>query len=121
MKVIIAGGRNITSYAAVLNAINASGWRDEITEVVCGMATGVDLLGKRWADSSGIPVKPFPVTKEDYRLFGRYQGPKVRNGRMAAYADALILVWDGKSGGSKDMKEKAEARGLPVSWHEVKP
>lgn len=112
MKVIIAGGRNITSYTEVLRAIGDSGWMGEITEVVCGMAKGADLLGKQWADTYGIPVKEFPVTNEDYRIFGRYQAPKIRNGRMANYADALILVWDGVSGGSADMLAKATERGL---------
>lgn len=121
MKCIIAGGRNITNYYEVVKAIVDSGWKDDITEVVCGMAKGADLLGKEWADTFGVPVKPFPVTDEDYRIFGRYQAPKVRNGRMANYADALILIWDGKSGGSADMLSKAKERGLRYFVHKVTP
>lgn len=119
MKCIIAGSRSITNYLTVANAVAKSGWADKITEVVSGQAIGVDTLGEHWAKSEGIPVKPFPVTKEDYRIYGRYQAPKIRNTRMAEYGDALIVVWDGESGGSKDMKEKAEARGLRVYSHIV--
>jgi hypothetical protein len=119
MRVIIAGSRSITSYVAVLDAIAASGWRDEITEVVSGRARGVDLLGEHWANRRHIPVKPFPVTDEDYQTYGRYQAPKVRNARMAEYADALILVWDGVSGGSADMLRRAKAHGLRIHEHIV--
>lgn len=120
MKTIIAGSRSITSFAVVANAISKSGFANEITEVVCGMAKGVDLLGKQWADVWGVPVKEMPVTDEEYRILGRYQAPKARNTRMADYADALILVWDGVSGGSADMHEKAKARGLKIYRHVVK-
>lgn len=119
MKVIIAGSRTITDPIHVYAAVLACGWIDEITEVVSGKARGVDTLGEQWADVVGIPVKSFPVTKEDYRILGRWQAPKARNTRMAEYADALILVWDGLSGGSRDMKEKAEARGLRIYEHIV--
>lgn len=115
MKVIIAGGRNITSYAAVLNAIAASGWRDEITEVVCGMASGVDLLGKRWAINSGIPVRLVPA---DWKIYGKAAGP-MRNEMMAHYANALILIWDGKSKGSANMLMWARRHGLRIHEHIV--
>lgn len=115
MKIIIAGGRNITSYAAVLNAIAASGWRDEITEVVCGMARGVDLLGKRWADLRGIPVAHFPP---NWREYGRRAGP-LRNEEMAKYANALILVWDGQSRGSQSMLNIAKRYKLRIHEHIV--
>ena len=38
---------------------------------------------------------------------------------MAAYAEALIAVWDGVSGGTKDMIERAKAHGLKVYIHNV--
>jgi hypothetical protein len=39
---------------------------------------------------------------------------------MAADAEALILIWDGESRGSKDMLNKANAKGLKVYVHLVK-
>jgi hypothetical protein len=44
---------------------------------------------------------------------GKAAGPK-RNKRMAEAADALILVWDGKSKGSASMKSEAQKRGLKI-------
>jgi hypothetical protein len=107
MKVIIAGSRYFDNVDTVIQAIQLS--KFEITEVVCGCADGVDGIGERWAESQGIPVKRFPA---DWSL-GLKAGP-MRNAQMAAYADALILVWDTRSKGSASMKREAKKRGIPV-------
>lgn len=100
LKVIIAGSRSIHKYALVKKAILASGFN--IGEVVCGMAPGVDLLGKRWGDENGIPVKEMPAA---WRVNGRYN-PNAgfeRNEEMGDYADAAVIVYDGESSGSAHM------------------
>jgi hypothetical protein len=33
---------------------------------------------------------------------------------MAEYADALLLIWDGSSRGSANMRQQMERRGKPV-------
>lgn len=91
MKIIIAGSRTINDYELVKQTINESGWVNEMTEVVCGMANGVDLLGKRFADENNIPVEKFPVTKKDWAMYGKYAGRR-RNKQMAEYADKLIAI-----------------------------
>ena len=99
MKVIIAGTRNITDKKAVEEAIKESGF--EITELVCGMARGVDELGFDWAEANDISIRKFyPNWKKFYKAAG-----KVRNREMAFYADALIAVWDENSKGTKHMIE----------------
>jgi hypothetical protein len=115
MKTIIAGSRGIEDIAVVAAAVEASGFRDRITEVVSGAARGVDRLGEQWAASVGIPVKSCPA---DWKRQGRGAG-LVRNREMADYADALIAIWDGKSRGTRNMIELAEARGLKVFVHVV--
>jgi hypothetical protein len=110
MRVIIAGGRNIRDYSLVVAAIEESGWKDQITEVVSGGANGVDKLGERWAMDNLLYVRRFNA---NWKLYGNRAGP-IRNGHMAKYADALILVWDGESKGSKSMKEQAERVGIPI-------
>jgi hypothetical protein len=111
MRVIIAGSRHITDYSVVEAAVAQAGF--EITEVVHGCAAGVDALGKRYADEHSIPVKDFPA---DWDNLGKRAGP-VRNWQMAQYADALILVWDLVSPGSKDMLGHAERRKLKIYVH----
>lgn len=108
MKVIIAGSRTIGSLEEVVAAIKASGF--DITEVVCGGAQGVDQLGKFWAYNAGIPTKQFNAHWNEH---GKAAGP-IRNREMAAYADALILVWDGQSKGSANMLAEAERKGLKI-------
>lgn len=111
MKTIIAGSRKIHSYHIVVWAIrNAIRDGIEITEVVSGGAEGVDKLGEFYAKMHKLPVKKFPA---DWNKHGKRAGP-IRNQQMADYADALIAVWDGKSRGTKDMIERAQAKGLHV-------
>lgn len=105
MRVIIAGTRSAT-YEHTGVAIEASPFN--ITTVVCGMANGADMSGWRWAKMNDIPIAEYPV---DWKKHGAAAGP-IRNREMAGNADALILVWDGKSSGSADMLKEAKARGL---------
>src|ERR1700733_13017187 len=86
MKVIIAGSRDLTDPKLVEQAIESSGF--QISEVVCGMQRGVDMMGKNWGDKNHIPVIPFPADWSKYKLGA---GP-IRNRQMANYADALIAI-----------------------------
>lgn len=108
MKVIVAGSRHIDDYELVRRAIQES--RFDISEIVSGGARGVDQLGERYANEVGVPVKRFEA---DWSQHGKAAGP-LRNAEMAQYADALVLVWDGKSKGSANMRQQALARGLQV-------
>lgn len=107
MKVIIAGSRNIDDYKLVVDTITKSGY--DITEVVSGCATGVDRLGEQWARTNNIPITEMPA---DWNRYGRSAGP-YRNRAMAEYADAAIVIWDGKSRGSRNMIENMIRRKKP--------
>lgn len=108
MKVIIAGGRDITDYNLVLTAINESDF--EITEVVSGMASGVDQLAIQYANENNLPIQQFWA---EWNFYGKSAGP-IRNRQMADYADALIAIWDGKSRGTKNMIDEATKKGLKI-------
>lgn len=105
MKVIIAGTRYkdkvnkipFDDFKLIVEAVERSGF--EITEVVCGMAIGVDKLGEQWAIANNIPVKEMPA---NWNAHGKAAGP-IRNRQMAEYADAAVVVWDGVSAGSRNM------------------
>ncbi len=107
MKLIIAGSRYTTAFTDA-DLARLEEIRPLVTEVVCGMAKGVDLLGKAWAEKHGIPVKEFPAW---WGRHGRAAGP-IRNREMAAYADAVALFPGGR--GTRNMKEEAEAAGLTI-------
>ena len=125
MKVIIAGSRNISSLGLVKQAIEESGWIDEITEVVSGCASGVDTLGENWAELNEIPIKKFPADWKNTKVkgavirtnqYGKYNAAagSLRNEEMAKYADALIAIWDGKSRGTGDMILRVHSHKLKV-------
>jgi hypothetical protein len=139
VKTIIAGNRDIagiefTDYELLSRLLARAPF--EITEVVSGRARGVDRLGERWAREHNIPVKEFEVTGADWRIIGKGAG-HLRNREMAAYAEALALIWDGCSRGSGGMLREARLLSLPIyapclrcegtgygelgSWGEVMP
>lgn len=114
MKVIIAGCRDFHNYETLLEAIKLSGY--SITEVVCGTAEGVDTLGERWGNESGVLVTKF---YPEWKKYGKAAGPK-RNLKMAEYADALLALWDGESKGTFDMITKARKKGLLLFVYNIK-
>lgn len=107
MKVIIAGSRKVEDYKLVVQAMERCGY--EVTEVVCGMATGIDTLGYRWAQCFNKPIKEMPA---DWNRHGRSAGP-IRNRQMAEYADAAVIIWDGKSRGSRNMINEMIRKNKP--------
>ena len=115
MKLIIAGSRNLNITSDNIYDF-ISCLDSEINEVVCGCARGVDKAGERWANKMNIPIKHFPA---DWGKYGKSAGYH-RNVEMAEYADALLLIWDGSSKGSKHMKEIMEGKGKPVHLNVVR-
>ena len=108
MKVIIAGGRDVTNYELLLEAIAESEYH--ISEVICGGASGADALGERWARENGVPVEKWDA---DWKKYGNAAGP-IRNRQMAKRGHALIALWDGKSRGTKNMIEEATKLNLII-------
>lgn len=108
MKVIIAGGREITDYDFLLKAVLDANF--DITTVVSGGARGADTLGERFAAEAEVELVRFPA---DWDKHGRAAGP-IRNAQMGDYADALIALWDGQSRGTKHMIDYATKKGLKV-------
>ena len=108
VKVIIAGPRDYHDYISVLMAMHLCGF--QVTEVVSGRARGVDTMGERWADEHGIPIKPFLA---EWDKFGKSAGMR-RNGQMANYADAAVVLWDGYGRGSGNMRQQMLDRKKPL-------
>lgn len=113
MKLIIAGSRTVDPLPGTIRNAIVEHFPD-VEEIVSGAARGADIAGELYAKVAMLPVARFPVTDDDYKLYGRYLAPKMRNRRMAEYADAALVFWDGKSGGSADMVTRMVVRGKPV-------
>jgi len=114
MKLIIAGSREMYVDWNFLDGmigrfgIKPFDYRD--IKVVSGGAKGIDVCGEGFAKSYGLECHQF---LPDYDMYAG-RAPLVRNSKMAAFADALLLIWDGKSNGSKDMKTKMLELKKPV-------
>ena len=112
MRCIIAGSRTITDWKILASAIAAS--KFHITCVISGNACGMDLLGEEWAKNRNVPCD---IYKANWYKFGKSAGP-IRNSEMANASEALLLVWDGVSVGSKNMLETAKRKGLQIfEWN----
>jgi predicted Rossmann fold nucleotide-binding protein DprA/Smf involved in DNA uptake len=108
MKVIIAGSRDFHDYDTLLNGIKES--KFIISEVVSGMASGVDQLAIRYAKENNLPLHEYWA---EWEFYGKSAGP-IRNELMAKNADQLIAIWDGKSKGTKNMIETMNRMNKPV-------
>jgi YspA, cpYpsA-related SLOG family len=113
LKTIIAGSRNITDLDLLEQFIEKSGL--QITTVISGSARGIDKLGETWADKHDIPVLRYPA---EWKKYGRGAGP-VRNKDMVDNAEACIVLWDGRSKGTKNMIDLAHKKGLLIHIYKV--
>lgn len=120
MKLIIAGSRDLqltlTQLDDILEKLNVP--IKQITEVVSGVAKGIDSLGECWAECRPDPlsIKQFPA---DWSTHGRAAGP-IRNKQMAEYADmAVVIMRKGGSRGSQNMIQTMINLNKPVYIYEM--
>lgn len=85
-----------------------------VTEIVSGKAAGIDTVGEAWAISNNIRVAEFLAEWD----LGKHAG-MLRNAQMAEYADAALVIWDGKSKGSADMLKQMHRLAKPVAIYEM--
>ena len=105
MKLLIAGSRSITSFDL------ASHVPEGAALVITGGAKGVDALAEEFARERGIPTL---TVKPVYERYGR-AAPIRRDEEMVDMADAVLVIWDGVSRGSRHTAEYARRKGKPVT------
>lgn len=100
-------------------------------EIISGMAKGADSLAVKFAYEHNLALKEFPadwnnldvspcrIATNSHGSYNALAGHN-RNKDMAVYASSddafgvLVLFWDSKSKGSKNMKNQAIAFGLEI-------
>ena len=115
MRLIVAGSRNLNKFQALF--LFLVWWKeqhfDNKVELVTGCCpSGPDQIPFMLEAISDVPykIKKFPA---EWDTYGASAGP-IRNKQMAEYADALVLIWDGKSRGSQSMKRFMKQTDKPV-------
>ena len=91
MKLLIAGSRSITSFD--LSPYVPA----DVELIITGGAKGVDTLAEAYAKERGIPTV---TVKPCYERYGR-AAPILRDEEMVDLADAVLVIWDGKSKGTQ--------------------
>ncbi len=127
MKIIIAGGRDFNNYPLLCNVCDYLLQNLSDVTIISGMAAGADILGYDYARERGYRIIKKPAPWKDIEGKPKHQiklngyGEKYwilagleRNKEMAIEGDILILFWDGKSKGSRDMLHEASKRGLKI-------
>lgn len=113
MKLLIAGSRDIdriTAYRALEDAYWMLPGLAPDT-LITGDARGVDTWGRWWwLDVLGDEdtIEHYPA---EWDRLGKRAG-FVRNETMAQEADQAILVWDGESRGTADMRVRLVEHGV---------
>ncbi|MCH5186626.1 MAG: hypothetical protein J1F64_10975 [Oscillospiraceae bacterium] len=103
MILLIAGSRSITDY-------DLSPHIPADTDlIVSGGAAGVDELAERYADAHRISKL---ILRPRYDLYSR-AAPIKRNAEMVEICDRVLIIWDGKSKGSKYTADYASKLGKP--------
>ncbi|MBE6567638.1 MAG: hypothetical protein E7657_03145 [Ruminococcaceae bacterium] len=110
MKLLIVGSRSI-------KAFDLSPYvSKEVDTIISGGANGVDTLAEEYADKNRISKL---IMRPAYARYGK-GAPLKRNEEMVKLADAVLVIWDGKSRGTKYTADFAKKEGKEVTVVTVK-
>lgn len=110
MKVAVVGSRNLT--VTDLHRYLPQG----VTEIVSGGARGIDTCAREYAQRNGLKLTEF---FPDYQKYGR-TAPLKRNLQIIAYADIVVVFWDGESHGTKFVIERCRKMNKKVILYRLR-
>lgn len=105
MKLLIAGSRSITDFDLTPHV------PADASLIITGGAKGIDTLAEAYARERGISTV---TVKPCYERYGR-AAPILRDEEMVDMADAVLVIWDGVSRGSKHTADYARKKGKPLT------
>ena len=105
MKLLIVGSRSITNFD-LSPYIPA-----DVDTVISGGASGIDTLAERYADLHRLSKY---IVRPQYNLYGRV-APLKRNEQMVDMADAVLVIWDGRSKGTQYTLKYTQKKNKPIT------
>ncbi len=109
MKLLIVGSRSITDFD--LSPYITS----DVDAIISGGANGIDRLAEQHADQHRIPKC---IIRPRYELYGR-AAPLKRNEEMVDMADAILVVWDGRSKGTQYTLKYGKKKNKPITLVQI--
>ncbi len=107
MKVAVVGSRGLKIDFMFFYVLAAA------TEIVSGGAKGVDRAAKAFAEERKLKYKEF---LPDYKRYG-IAAPIKRNDEIIDYADLVVVLWDGKSRGTKYVIDRCKKNKKSLMIH----
>ena len=100
-KLLVCGSRTINNtewvFSEIENYLSESNLHYSEIHIIEGGARGVDKISKQFAQIKNIPVTEVPA---DWSI-GKHAG-FIRNEQMVRLCDLCLILWDGKSRGTKN-------------------
>ena len=110
MKLLVAGSRSIKEF-------DLSPYiPDDVDEIISGGANGIDAIAEKYADDHRISKH---IIRPKYHLYKK-GAPIKRNREMVDLADAVLVIWDGKSRGAMSTASYAEEKSIPLTVINIK-
>ena len=119
MKLFIGGSREDfdedRAYEIIHTHVTECIIKNKCVEIVHGTARGIDSMADYVAGQKNLKVTPF---KPDWNKLGKRAG-MIRNQEMVDYCDCGLLVWNGKSPGTKGALAMLIQSGKPFVLHKI--
>ena len=109
MKLLIVGSRSIKEFDLTPYI------PDDVDTIISGGACGVDALAEQFADSHHLSKY---VIRPRYELYGR-AAPLRRNEILVDMADAVLVIWDGRSRGTEYTIKYAQKTNKPITLVQI--
>ena len=105
MKLLIVGSRGIIKFDLSPYV------SQEVDTIISGGAEGIDTLAEQYADLRRISKY---ILRPRYDLYGR-AAPLKRNEQMVDLADAVLVIWDGRSKGTQYTIKYTKKKNKPIT------
>jgi predicted Rossmann-fold nucleotide-binding protein len=113
VRVAVTGGREFDNprlVADIFKEIAKIAWK---VTLIHGDAIGLDTIAAKEAQESFWWTEPYPVTKEEWKTYGKKAG-HLRNRKMLSESKPHILLSFPGGNGTADCVKAALSMGIPV-------